>query len=83
MKNKRRRTPTKTVLTAVVRATIGLVLHRPHYALLSAGFAYGIGYICTNSGDLSLFFTATKPTDAFPFYSTTSSVSIISFFLYI
>jgi hypothetical protein len=62
MKNKRRRTPTKTVLTAVERGVaIGLVLHRPHWALLSAGFAYGneltdtIWYNCTNSGDLSLF----------------------------
>jgi hypothetical protein len=53
MKNKRRRTPTKTVLTAVARVAIGLVLHRPHCALLSAGFAYG--------NELTLFGT-TAPT---------------------
>jgi hypothetical protein len=54
MKNKRRRrTPTKTVLTAVARVAIGLVLHRPHCALLSAGFA------CRN--ELTLFGT-TAPT---------------------
>jgi len=64
MKNKRRRTQTKTVLTAVVRVAIGLVLHRPHCALLSGGFAYGnedtIWYYCINSGDLSFFFYSHK-----------------------
>ena len=40
MKNKRRRTSTKTVLTAVARVAVGLVLHSARCALLSAGFTY-------------------------------------------
>ena len=53
MKNKRTRTQTKTVLTAVVCVAIGLVLHRPRGSLLSGGFAYG--------NELTLFGTA-EPT---------------------
>jgi hypothetical protein len=88
MKNKRRRTPTKTVLTAVARVAIGLVLHRPHCVLLSPGFAYGneltlFGITAQTLAIHHSFFTAIKLTDVVPFYSTTSSVSIISHFFYI
>ena len=55
MKNKRRRTPTKTVVTAVARVAIGLVQRRPHCVLLPAGFAY--------SNELTVFGT-TAPTVA-------------------
>jgi len=90
MKNKRRRRrrrkETKTVPTAVERVAIGLVLHRPHCALLSGGFTYGneqalFGATASTVAIYHcIFFTATKLKDAFPFYSTASSVSIVSHF---